>query len=141
MNTRVHTCVAIGLAAAVVANTIAIARADIRITNDMGGNVQSYWDKVDQVRASGERVIIDGRCYSACTLWLRLVRYGRLCVTPRAEFGFHSAMTSLGFPDPVWNERLTDAYPDNVKVEIGKRGGLWLNVITIKGVSIAPRCK
>jgi hypothetical protein len=90
------------------------ACADIRITSDQGGALDQYLQRVEAVRQSGERVITDSPCNSACTLWLSLPP-AQLCVTPRAVFGFHSAMDSVtGMPSPKWNKahaRLPAACP------------------------------
>jgi hypothetical protein len=42
--------------------------ADVRIVSSLGGSVGSYLSFFSRVRQSGERVIIDGPCLSACTL-------------------------------------------------------------------------
>ena len=52
------------------------------------------------VRESGERVIIDGPCLSACTLVLGVVPKDRICVTPRAVFGFHAAWMPTAYWGP-----------------------------------------
>jgi hypothetical protein len=49
------------------------ASADMRIVNDPGGEVSSYVLKFNKVRATGERVVIDGPCLSACTLLIGIV--------------------------------------------------------------------
>src|SRR5580692_775526 len=67
------------------------ASADVRITNDPGGEVSSYVQKFQQMRESGERVVIDGPCLSACTLLTGLVPRDHVCVTSRAVLGFHAA--------------------------------------------------
>jgi hypothetical protein len=94
------------------------------------------------VRQSGERVIIDGPCNSACTLWFSLPP-SQICVTPRAVFGFHSAMDSVtGMPAPKWNEALMSAYPPHVRNLISRRGGLWwTKTIYVRGTTIARRCR
>src|SRR5689334_15906309 len=46
----------------------ATATADYRVTRDHGGDVEQYKTRWRQIRDSGERVIIDGICNSACTL-------------------------------------------------------------------------
>ena len=56
-----------------------------------GGQVGPFLDLFEQVRASGERVVIDGPCLSACTLVLSMVPSDRICVTRRAVLGFHAA--------------------------------------------------
>jgi hypothetical protein len=43
------------------------ASAELRIMNDSGGEVSSYLRAFDEMRASGERIVIDGPCLSACT--------------------------------------------------------------------------
>ena len=48
--------------------SLAAARADIRIVSSAGGEVGSYLRLFAAVRQSGQRVIIDGPCLSACTL-------------------------------------------------------------------------
>ena len=65
--------------------------AEVRILASPGGQVGPFLDLFDQVRASGERVVIDGPCLSACTLVLSVVPNDRICVTRRAVLGFHAA--------------------------------------------------
>ena len=77
-----------------IASSIAvpsIASADIRIVGDPGGEVSSYVRKYEAVRQSGERVVIDGPCLSACTLLLGIVPRDHICVTRQAVLGFHAA--------------------------------------------------
>jgi hypothetical protein len=50
------------------------ARAELRILASPGGQVGPFLDLFERVRASGERVVIDGPCLSACTLVLTRVR-------------------------------------------------------------------
>jgi hypothetical protein len=40
---------------------------------------------------SGEKVIIDGLCASACTIVLGALPHDRICVTSHASLGFHAA--------------------------------------------------
>src|SRR5580692_8652463 len=70
---------------------IGTASADVRITNDPGGEVSSYIQKFQEMRASGERIVIDGPCLSACTLLTGLMPRDHVCVTSRAVLGFHAA--------------------------------------------------
>ena len=58
---------------------------------DPGGSVGTYvmwWERVEE---SGNRVVIDGACISACTLVLGIVPLDRICLTDRASFGIHLA--------------------------------------------------
>src|SRR6478672_12685716 len=73
------------------------ATADYRITRDHGGLVDQYKVKYAAIRDRGERVIIDGVCNSACTLVLGIVPLNRICVTPRASLGFHTAFIDTRF--------------------------------------------
>ena len=79
------------LAVALWACATIFARADVRILESPGGQVGPFLDLFDKVAASGERVIIDGPCMSACTLVLSVVPEERICVTRRAVLGFHAA--------------------------------------------------
>jgi hypothetical protein len=68
-----------------------LARAEVRILASPGGQVGPFIDLFEKVRNSGERVVIDGPCLSACTLVLSMVPHERICVTRRAVLGFHAA--------------------------------------------------
>ena len=73
------------------------ARAELHITRDHGGYVEEYKAKYKRVRETGQRVIIDGICNSACTLVLGMVPMNKICVTPRASLGFHQAYYDKAF--------------------------------------------
>ena len=49
------------------------ASADVRIVNDPGGEVSSYLRTFYEMRAAGDRIVIDGSCLSACTLLTGIV--------------------------------------------------------------------
>jgi hypothetical protein len=84
--------VAGALASVIIKSFLArAASADVRIVSDPGGEVSSYVLKFRELRATGERIIIDGPCLSACTLLTGIVPRNRVCVTKRAVFGFHAA--------------------------------------------------
>ncbi len=67
------------------------AGAAVRISNDKGGQIGPYLDAYVSLRKTGQRVIIDGPCLSACTIVLGVMPRDRICVTPRAQLGFHAA--------------------------------------------------
>jgi hypothetical protein len=106
------------------------AQADLRITRDTGGYVETYRAKYEAVRDRGGRVVIDGVCNSACTMVLGIVPRNRICVTPRASLGFHQAYydTSYTFGIKVASEEGTSElmayYPDEVRDWLKRRGGL-----------------
>jgi hypothetical protein len=113
----------------VLATTVP-ASADLHITRDLGGYVDQYKARYARIRDSGERIVIDGSCNSACTLLLGIVPRSRVCVTPRASFGFHQA-----YYDKRWTAgvrvtsvpgtaELMAVYPPDVKGWIERQGGL-----------------
>ena len=54
------------------------AQAEVRILGSQGGQVGPFLDLFEKVRASGEHVVIDGPCLSACTLVLSMVPHDRI---------------------------------------------------------------
>ena len=72
------------------------ALAVVRIGDDSGGQIGPYLAKYRALRASGERVEIDGACASACTMLLGIIPRNHICVTPRASLVFHSAWDPQG---------------------------------------------
>jgi hypothetical protein len=113
------------------------ARADVRILESPGGQVGPFLDMFDKVAASGERVVIDGPCMSACTLVLSVVPHERICVTRRAVFGFHAArsMDRRGrtYAEPEASELVLEAYPGPVRDWIIRHGGLTSRVLLLRG--------
>jgi hypothetical protein len=69
---------------------VGASSAAVRIVQDPGGRIETYVDKYQGVRSSGEMVIIDGFRASACTIVLGAVPDDKICVTSRAKFGFHA---------------------------------------------------
>lgn len=105
------------------------AAAQIRILEDPGGRLGDYVSHYSQVSRSGETVIIDGPCLSACTMVLGYIPRARLCATPKARFGFHAALIIDQYgryvgPSPEGTRLLMDTYPPNVRRWIAQRGGL-----------------
>jgi hypothetical protein len=124
------------------------ARAEIRILASPGGQVGPFLDMFEQVRESGERVVIDGPCLSACTLVLSVVPNDRICVTRRAVLGFHAArsMDRRGrlYAEPEASEQVLEAYPAAVRGWIRSRGGLTSRLLLLRGRELAaiyPRCR
>jgi hypothetical protein len=106
------------------------AMADVRITRDFGGYVEEYKARYQRIAETGERVIIDGICNSACTLVLGIVPLQRVCVTPRASLGFHQAYFDKRWTAGVkvtsiaGTAELMTVYPNPVKDWIARQGGL-----------------
>jgi hypothetical protein len=114
-----------------------LARADVRILASPGGQVGPFIDLFEKVRNSGERVVIDGPCLSACTLVLSMLPSERICVTRRAVFGFHAArsMDRRGrlYAEPEASKLVLQAYPGPVRDWIVRRGGLTSRLLLLRG--------
>jgi hypothetical protein len=125
------------LAVALWAFATMLARADMRIISSPGGQVGPFIDLFDKVRASGERVVIDGPCLSACTLVLSVVPSERICVTRRAVLGFHAARSidrrGRVYAEPEASKLVLEAYPGPVRDWIVSRGGLTKRLLLLRG--------
>ncbi len=122
--------------------------AEVRILGSPGGQVGPFLDLFERVRASGETVVIDGPCLSACTLVLSVVPNDRICVTRRAVLGFHAARSidrrGRLYAEPEASEAVLEAYPGPVRDWIRRRGGLTSRLLLLRGRDLAaiyPRCR
>jgi len=136
------------LAAAALYAAISPAQAEVRILASPGGQVGPFIELFDRVRASGERVVIDGPCLSACTLVLMTVPSERICVTRRAVLGFHAARSIDGrgriYAEPEASRAVQAAYPAAVRSWISRRGGLTSRLLLLRGRELAaiyPTCR
>jgi hypothetical protein len=125
-----------------------LARAEVRILASPGGQVGPFIDLFEKVRNSGERVVIDGPCLSACTLVLSMVPHERICVTRRAVLGFHAArsMDRHGrlYSEPEASKLVLQAYPGPVRDWIVSRGGLTSRLLLLRGRELSAmyrRCR
>jgi len=124
------------------------AHAEVRILASPGGAVLPFLELFERVRASGERVVIDGPCLSACTLVLSMVPDERICVTRRAVLGFHAARSidqrGRIYAEPEASRLVLDAYPSAVRGWISRRGGLTSRMLLLRGRELAaiyPACR
>jgi hypothetical protein len=124
------------------------AHAEVRILASPGGVVGPFIDLFERVRSSGERVVIDGPCLSACTLVLSMVPDDRICVTRRAVLGFHAARSidrrGRIYAEPEASRLVLQAYPSPVRGWISRRGGLSSRLLLLRGRELAaiyPRCR
>ncbi len=136
------------IVAALLALASPPARADVRILSSPGGAVGPFLDLFEQVRNSGQRVVIDGPCLSACTLVLSMVPNNRICVTRRAILGFHAARSidrqGHTYAEPEASDVVLQTYPAPVRSWISRRGGLNSRLLILRGRELAaiyPRCK
>ena len=124
------------------------AQAEVRILASPGGQVGPFLDLFERVRDSGERVVIDGPCMSACTLVLSMVPNSRICVTRRAILGFHAARSidrrGRLYAEPEASELVLETYPAPVRGWIRRRGGLTSRLLLLRGSELAaiyPVCR
>jgi hypothetical protein len=126
-----------GLGAFLLLAAVNASHAAIRIADDRGGQIGTYIAKYQGLRASGETVIIDGLCASACTIVLGAVPHDRICVTSHANLGFHAAwdfgVHGRAVTNPDATQMLYSLYPSPVRRWIAARGGLKSQMIFLRG--------
>jgi hypothetical protein len=128
---------------AIVATAVSTsyAKATLWITGDNGGTILEYAQRFHQARQAGDRVIIDGKCLSACTMVIGMVPRDRICATPRAMLGFHAAFSRTSDGGTVASTEATkfmmNSYPPAVRKWINQRGGLTTQMIFLMGSELA----
>lgn len=128
-------------AAVLVLAGVSASHAVVRISEDRGGRIGTYVDKYESLKSSGETVMIDGLCASACTIVLGAVSPDKICVTSRANLGFHAAWDFGSGGRPVTNPEATrmlyEMYPASIRRWIARRGGLKPSMIFLRGRELA----
>lgn len=99
-----------------------------RIGNDNGGSVIGYARAVSQMRNRNTLIVFDGRCASACTLYLSL-QSTRTCLLPGSSFLFHSAYGARPDVNRWATEFMMGQYPAWVQTWIRRNGGLTSRTI------------
>lgn len=124
-----------------LALTVSSASATVLIVEDGGGRMDDYAARFRQVRQSGESVVIDGPCLSACTMVLGIVPLERICATSNAVLGFHGAWiyddAGGRVPSASGTRELMNTYPATVRAWIAGRGGLTSTMIFVRGRQLA----
>jgi hypothetical protein len=143
----VTTSLRAGVAALLLLMGLAPAAAEVRILASPGGVASDYVKLFQTLEQSGERIVIDGPCYSACTLVLSIIPQDRICVTQRAVLGFHAARwideRGRTRPAPEATRLVVQTYPTGVQAWIDKHGGLAAKPIFLRGRELAalyPHC-
>src|SRR6266516_3990323 len=112
-----------------------------RIEDDKGGSLGKYLLMFAAIRDSGERVVIDGSCFSACTLVTAIIPKDRVCVTERAMLGFHAGWIDDQAGNRVISvegtQLLYQMYPPMIRKWINHHGGLGSRIIVMKGRELA----
>jgi hypothetical protein len=134
-------CLTALLAVVILLAGVGASDAVVRIAQDRGGRIETYVNKYQGVRSSGESVIIDGFCASACTIILGSVPHDKICVTSRARLGFHAAWDLGSSGRKITNAEATQAlylmYPYEVRRWIDQRGGLTPHMMVLSGRELA----
>jgi hypothetical protein len=139
---------AVVVGAVMAAAVVSSASATVRIVGDAGGQIGPYLENLVALRSSGERVVIDGPCLSACTMVLGVIPRDRICVTRRARLGFHAAWHPGQNGRPITSrggtQLLMDVYPQEVRNWIARKGGLSPRMLYLYGRELAsmyPPCQ
>ncbi|MFW5641804.1 MAG: hypothetical protein ACOCY0_03455 [Roseicyclus sp.] len=98
------------------------------IGNDNGGSVVGYARAVQRLRRQDTLIVFDGRCASACTLYLSL-QNTRTCLMPGASFLFHRAYGARRDMNEWATGFMMDQYPAWVQAWVRGQGGLTDRVI------------
>lgn len=130
------------LAAVLYCVTLSPSFAEFRILASPGGEVVQYLRTFKAVRESGQQVVIDGPCYSACTLVLSTVPRERICVTSRAILGFHAPRWidkrgRQSAASDATTQAVADTYPTDVQAWISRHGGLKPRPVLLRGRELA----
>jgi hypothetical protein len=130
------------LAATLLLAGIGASHAAVRIANDRGGRIDRYLDSYEELGASGQKVMIDGLCASACTIVLAAIPHDKICVTSKASLAFHAAWDFGAHRRAITNREATRLlfamYPVPVRLWIAHHGGLTPRTIFLRGRQ-APR--
>ena len=131
------------LIAGVVSMTLTVTSASATeiISDDVGGKMKDYTTHFEQVRNSGEPVVISGACISACTMVLGFVPSDRICATRNAVLGFHAAWmfdnSGKRVVSASGTQDLMNTYPAPVRAWIARHGGLTPKMIYLRGRDLA----
>ncbi len=127
---------------------VSSASATVRISSDPGGQIGPYLENLVALRGSGEHVVIDGPCLSACTMLLGVIPRDHICATRNARLGFHAAWHPDENGRPIVSrggtQLLMDVYPQRVRNWIARRGGLTQRMIYMSGrdlAAVVPSCQ
>jgi hypothetical protein len=117
------------------------SHAMTRISEDMGGPLGDYLLMFAAIRDSGEQVMIDGHCFSACTLITAVVPKDKICITERAVLGFHAGWfenrAGERVTSPTGTRVLYEMYPPMIRNWIARQGGLGTRTLVLAGRDLA----
>lgn len=114
----------------------------IHIYNDPGGYVAEYRQRIEFIKTTKIKMQLHGDCYSACTLYLDLLKYNRICAYDDSYLYFHQARTNDNINKKMTLE-LFEFWPEAVQNEMKKhdifnlKNNEW---ISIKATEVIPEC-
>jgi hypothetical protein len=118
--------------------------ATMVIQQDPGGLLHERQKHVIDIRSKGMKVVVNGYCMSACTMYLSLIRSGQVCATDKAQFWFHHATDSrTNQPSRIGTEIYLASLPPHIQQWILERGGLsarWLKLRGAEMKRMVPSC-
>lgn len=105
-------------------------RPTVSISNNSGGNVAEFALDVADYRVAGTLVKFNGRCDSACTLYLGLPSR-QTCINRGAFFRFHSPHSVSARSAQIAEAYMMGKYPGWVRSWINRNNGLSRTLITM----------
>ena len=129
------TCAAALWASLVVAQATPLTKTgnllpSVSISNNSGGNIAAFAVAVARYRGAGTLVMFNGRCDSACTLFLGLPAH-QTCISRGAFFRFHSPSAGSMRSERLAQAYLMRKYPSWVRAWIARKNGLTHRLITM----------
>jgi hypothetical protein len=131
----------VGALASAFFATAALA-GEVHIVNDPGGEVSEYVEKFHELRKTGDHLVIDGPCLSACTLFTGIIPHDHVCVTRRAVLGFHAASyfddaRHTLVPTRQGTAVIMRLYPPEIRERIERHGGLKPQIMAMRGKELS----
>ncbi len=88
------------------------------------------------------RLVIDGPCLSACTLFTGIIPHDHVCVTHRAVLGFHAASyfddaRHTLVPTRQGTAVIMRLYPPEIREWIERHGGLKPQIMALRGKELS----
>jgi len=100
------------------------------VNNDRGGYVIKYALRMMKMKQSGTNLKFNGRCDSACTLYLALPNR-QICATTNASFRFHLPHGTSPRGIKMASDYMMKSYPGWVRSWINQNGGLSNRLMTM----------
>ena len=96
----------------------------VRLSNERGGTITLHVLRYQQLAASGDQVVLERICQSACTMILGIVPRERLCATPGTVFRFHAAnyrsRDGIRSQNDSYTQVMANYWPANVKAWVAR---------------------